>query len=232
MRRRALVVPVVFYAALVALLTVAPQVLAKRDTSTICSGTLINMATADVTVPVGAVCRVSGSTLKGSVTVLRDAYFEASATKVTGSIRASGALTVFLHDGTDVAGSVEVDGAAQLFLYKTAVGGTVRVADSRAPGYGHVQVCDTTAGGIEVRRSGPDVLLGDPAAGCLGNRVRRDLVAQDNVTASELDVSGNQVGGWLVVTGNTGSSPKRVVDNTVLGTTELGDNAAPFDHSP
>src|SRR3979411_2980143 len=98
MRRRLLVVLAVFYAALVGLLIVAPQVLAKRDTTQTCTGALSHATTGEITVPVGAVCRVSGSTGNGSVTVLRDAYFEAWGTKISGSVNASGALTVFLHD--------------------------------------------------------------------------------------------------------------------------------------
>jgi len=228
MRRRLLVVLFVFYSALVFLLILAPQVFAKRDTAATCTGTLSHATTADITVPKGAVCRVSGSTVNGSVTVQRDAYFEAWTTKISGTVRASGALTVFLHDGTSVAGSVLVDGTGQLFLYKTSVGGTAKVTGAVAPGYGHVQVCDTAAGAIEVSGSGPAILVGDPQAACPGNRVRKDVVVVSNNTVSELDVSGNLVAGSLLVTGNRGDSPKHVANNTVQGQIDLSNNAAPF----
>jgi hypothetical protein len=231
MRRRTLIAPLVFYAALVLLLVVAPQVLAKRDTSTTCTGTLARVTIADVTVPAGATCRLGDATVNGTVVVQGDAYFEASATKIAGSVRASGALTVFLNGGTFVSGSLLVDQTAQVFLYKTSVGGVARVSGSLAPGYGHVQLCDSAAGGIEVTGSGPDVLVGDPAAGCPGNEVKNDVVISNNDTASELAVSGNVIGGSLLVTDNVGTSPKRVMGNNVLGQVDLSGNAVPFDAS-
>lgn len=231
MRRRLLVVLLVFYAALVGALIVAPQVLANRNPSQTCTGALTHAATADLTVPSGAVCRVSASTVNGSVTVDRDAYFEAWGTKITGTVRASGALTVFLHDGTSVSGSVIAYGTAQLFLYKTTVGGMAKVSGALAPGYGHVQVCETSAGGIEVKGSGPDVLIGDPQGGCPGNDLKKDVVVVGNNTMSELVVSGNTITGSLVVTDNAGPSPKHVVGNTVKGSVKLANNAAPFDSS-
>lgn len=231
MRRRRLLIPLVFYGALVLLLIVAPQVLAKRDTTTTCTGSLSHATMADLNVPEGAVCRVSGSTVNGSVTVERDAYFEASATKINGAVRAAHTLTVFLHDGTVVSGNVIVEDTAQLFLYKATVGGTAKVTGAAAPGYGHVQVCNTSVGAIEIRASGPDVMVGDPEAGCPGNRVGKDVVITRNHTMSELDVSGNVIGGSLLVTDNTGSSPKRVMNNSVLGRIDLSNNASPFDAS-
>jgi hypothetical protein len=237
MRRRFLAALVVFYAALVVLLIVAPQVLAKRavtppaTTATTCTGTLTHQTTAGITVPIGAVCRVSASTVNGSVNVQRDAYFEAWDTKISGTVNATGALTVFLHDGTSVKAGVQVEGTAQLFLYKTSVGGSVRVTRAVAPGFGHVQVCDTTAGGIEVVASGPDVLVGDPQGGCPGNRVAKDLWIVGNDTKSELNISGNIVAGSLIVTANTGPASKHVMNNTVQGRVDLADNVAPFDSS-
>jgi hypothetical protein len=226
----------VCYATLVALLIVAPQVLAKRDyltaaTTTTCTGALSHTTTANLVVPAGAVCRVSGSTVNGSVTVNGDAYFEAWSTKIKGTVHATGALTVFLHDQTSVSGSVLVEGASQLFLYKTTVGGTVSVSRTVGPGFGHVQVCDTRAGGIDVRASGPDVLVGDPLGGCPGNSVKKDVSIVGNSATSELQVSGNTVAGSLAVTDNTGGAPKNVMNNVVQGRVDLSNNTAPFDSS-
>jgi hypothetical protein len=233
MRRRLLVAVLVFYATMVAALIVAPQVLAKRnaDATTTCRGALAHATIRDLTVPDGAVCRISGSTVNGSVTVYRNAYFEAWDTRVKGTIHATDALTVFLHDQTSVTGSVLVDGAAQLFLYRTTVGGTVRITHAVAPGYGHVQVCETRAGGIEITASGPDVLVGDPERGCPGNTVTGDVVIVDNNVASELQVSGNIVSGSLLVTNTTGAAPKNVTNNTLQGRLDLSNNSAPFDAS-
>jgi hypothetical protein len=233
MRRRVLVGVLVVYAAVVALLVLGPQVVAKRSSTppTVCTGALGHASTSDITVPAGSVCRVTASTVNGSVTIARDAYFEASGTTIFGNVRASSALTVFLHDGTSVTGSVVIDGAPQIFLYKTSVGGTVSIVRAIAPGFGHVQVCDTTAGQVEVRASGPDVLVGDPLGGCPGNYIKRDLVVVGNVANSELQVAGNSVSGALIVTDNTGEAPKHVVNNTVLGRVDLSGNTAPFDAS-
>ena len=237
MRRRFLVALFVFYSALVVVLILAPQVLAKRatagalTTTTTCTGTLTHATTAALTVPDGAVCRVSDSTVNGSVTVLRDAYFEAWDTKISGSVQATGALTVFLHDQSSVDGSVLVDGASQLFLYKTNVVGTVRVIRTVGPGFGHVQVCDTTASGIDVRASGPDVLVGYPQGGCPGNLVRKDVLIVGNDARSELQVSGNIIAGSLVVSANSGQASKTVSNNTVQGRIDLSNNVAPFDSS-
>ena len=223
----------VLYAALVSALVFGPHVFAKLSTPTAtpCTGTLSRTTAGDLVVPAGAVCRVSGAVIEGSVTVQRDAYFEASASQIRGTVNASGSLTVFLHDGTSVAGSVVIAATPQLFLYKTAVSGSVKVTGAVATGFGHVQVCATTAGRIEVRGSGPDVLIGDPQGGCPGNQVRQDVVIAGNETMGELQVSGNEISGSLVVTGNGGASPKHVVNNTVTGMVDVWDNAAPFDAS-
>jgi hypothetical protein len=230
MRRRFLVAGVVLYASLVAALVVGPQVLAKRApiVLTTCTGTIAHATTSDITVPEGAVCRVTASTVNGNVTVQDGAYFEAAGTKVYGNLKADRALTVFLHDGTSVSGTVQLDRADQLFLYKTTVEGAVKVTNSSAPGYGHIQVCQSAAGSIDVRGSGPDVLIGDPDGGCPGNVVGADLVVESNDTAGQLQVSGNTVKGSLLVSHNTGTSPKNVVRNAVQGTIDLSDNTAPF----
>jgi hypothetical protein len=221
----------VVYAAVVGVLVLGPQVLAKRATATptTCTGTLANASTNDVIVPDGAVCRITASTVNGDVTVKRDAYFEASGAAIHGNVRATAALTVFIHGGTSVSGSVLVDSAAQLFVYKSTVSGTVKVTEAVAPGFGHVQVCDTTAGRIEVRGSGPDVLIGDPLGGCPGNQVKKDVFIVGNRTMSELQVSGNAITGSLIVTDNTGTSPKHVLNNEVRGAIHIADNADPFE---
>jgi hypothetical protein len=230
MRRRLLVAIVVGYASVVAVLVFGPRVLADRSAVavTTCTGTLSRASAIAITVPSGAVCRITASTVNGSVIVQRDAYFEASGTAIHGGVRATGALTVFLHDGTSVSGSVLVDSTPQLFLYKATIGGIVRVTNAVAAGFGHVQVCETTAGQIAVSGSGPDVLVGDPPAGCPGNTVKSDVSITGNETMSELQVSGNQVAGSLYVRDNTGTSPKNVLNNKVQGTVDLSGNAVPF----
>ena len=220
----------VFYVAVVAALVLGPQVLAKRATPppTTCTGALAHATTNDMSVPSGAICRVSSSTVNGSVTVAAGAYFEASATRIYGNIQATGALTVFLHDGTYVSGSMLVDTTSQFFLYKTTIAGAVRITNAMAPGFGHVQVCDSTLGQVEIRGSGPDILVGDPNGGCPGNTVQKNLVVSGNTALSEIQISGNHVVGSLTVTGNSGPAAKRVTSNVVQGAVDVSNNALPI----
>jgi hypothetical protein len=81
-----------------------------------------------------------------------------------------------------------------------------------------VQICGNTVrrGNIEVRRSGTDILIGDPLAiGCRGNVVKRgDVKVTRNFSLIEFVLRGNTIKrGDLDVTNNTGPTPKLVQDN-------------------
>jgi hypothetical protein len=222
---------VLAYLALVVLLVSAPRVLASANVS--CNGTISNTSTGDVAVPAGAVCRLNSVTVKGSVTVLQNGYLEASRSRISGDVSATNALSVFLRDQSSVGGSLRATGTAQVFVYGAGIGGSLADADAISAGYGHAQVCGTSIGGnLEVTDVGPDVLIGDPAADCTGNRVGGNLVLTRNMTASQLQVAGNNVGGDLVVAENTGASPKTVQGNWGGGKLSCTGNASPFVGSP
>ncbi|HXA41285.1 MAG TPA: hypothetical protein VNV65_00070 [Candidatus Solibacter sp.] len=219
------------YLALVILLVSAPQVLASDNVT--CTGTLTNATAGNVTVPAGAVCRLNGSTVKGSVSVLQNAYFEASHTRISGGLSAIGALTVFLRDQSSIGGGLVATGTAQLLVSGARIGGDLSDADAIASGFGHAQVCGASVGGaLTVTDVGPDILIGDPGADCQGNSVGRGLSLTRNVTAGELQVAGNTVHGDLVVQENTGTSPKTVQNNSGSGQLICSGNAAPFVGSP
>ena len=82
-----------------------------------------------------------------------------------------------------------------------------------------MQICGNTVrkGNIEVRRSGTDVLIGDPlAVGCRGNVVKRgDVMVTRNFSLVEFVLRGNTImRGDLRVTNNTGPTPKFVQNNS------------------
>jgi hypothetical protein len=219
------------YVAVVVLLISAPKVLANSNVT--CNGTMSNVTTDNVVVPSGGVCRLNFATVKGSVTVEQNAYFEASQTTVLGDLTAANALTVFLRNKTSVAGSVNVVATQQLFVYQASVHGPLSATNAVAPGFGHAQVCGSQlGGGVEVSGIGPDVLIGDPAAGCDGNVITGPLSVTGSSAATELAVAGNKVAGNISVLNNLGAGPKKVQDNTSTGGLSCLGNDAPFTGEP
>jgi hypothetical protein len=180
-----------------------------------CNGVFKGKTYDDVTVPRGAACTLTGSTVRGDVKALKDAYFQATDTAVRGDVEGKGAQTIFIDTGSRVAGSVEAVGAIQFYVYNSTIGEDIepeRVEEA-------VQICGNTVrrGNIEVRRSGFDVLIGDPlAVGCRGNVVKRgDVKVTRNFSLVEFVLRGNTIKrGDLQVTSNTGPTPKFVQGNT------------------
>jgi hypothetical protein len=85
--------------------------------------------------------------------------------------------------------------------------------------------------GVEVKRSGRDILIGDPqAVDCAGNVIGRgDLRVLNNSTNVELVVRGNKLRrGDLEVKGNTGTSEKFVQGNRGGRRLTCRGNANPF----
>jgi hypothetical protein len=188
---------------------------AARDVK--CDGVLKNKTYDDVTVQRGDACTLINSTVRGDVRVLRSAYFQSTGTNVRGDVEGNKSQTIFIDTGSKVSGSVEGEVVSQFFVYNSTVGEDIEPAGSDAV----VQICGNTVrkGNIEVRRSGTDILVGDPlAVGCRGNLVKRgDIDLVKNVTDVEFVVRGNTIKkGDLNVLRNTGSAPK-VVENNAGG---------------
>lgn len=81
---------------------------------------------------------------------------------------------------------------------------------------------------------GPDVLVGDPAAGCGGNTITNgDLLVASNTTNSEVYVIGNTTqNGDIGVWGNSGAGPGLVTGNNApKGDLYCSGNSAPFNGS-
>ena len=186
---------------------------AARDLK--CNGTFKGKTYDDVTVPRGAACTLTNATVRGDVRALRGAYFHTSGTKVRGDVEGDSAQTIFIDSGSNIGGSVEAVKAIQFYVYNSTVGEDIepeRIEEA-------VQICGNTVrtGNIEVRRSGTDVLIGDPLAeGCRGNVVKRgDVKVMRNFSLIEFVVRGNTIRkGDLEVSNNTGPTPKFVQDNT------------------
>jgi hypothetical protein len=197
-----------------------------------CNGTLTG-SYSSIVVAKNRSCTLNGATVTGDVTVNSNAYFEANGTSIGGTVSATGAGTVFIHDGSSVGGSVSTSGTPQLFLFGSTVGNNV-IAQSSIMQSGAVDVCGTVInGGLIVTKMGQDILLGDAdqTAGCAGNTVGFAWVIQ-NSTNIELVVSANHVTGDLRVNTNQGTSGKSVDHNTGGNALVCNGNQLPFTGSP
>jgi hypothetical protein len=183
----------------------------------------------DLIVPAGAVCLLTRVTVRGDVTVRAGGFLQATHTTVRGDARGRRAQTLFFDAGSKVYGNLVADRTAQVFLFESRVEGRIDVRQAS----GKVNVCgNTVRGDIHVsKRSGPDILVGDPLAiDCPGNVVKRgDIVLEDNATDVELIVRGNTLGhGDLEVRRNGGPSAKFVENNNGKGRLVCVGNAASF----
>jgi hypothetical protein len=164
--------------------------------STKCNGTVTGGTIAsNLNVGNNAVCVLNGVTVDGNVSVAKNAYFEANGSTINGNVSAYQALTLYIWGNSTVTGNVAGASTAQVFVYDSTVKKSVAEINSVKPGYGHFQVCGSTVSHeIGAATSGPDILVGDPAAGCGGNTVLNgDIAVVGNTTDSELFVIGNNV---------------------------------------
>jgi hypothetical protein len=202
-------------ATMVAVLAIASPASA-RDLK--CNGAYKGKVVDDVTVPRGAACTLTGSTVRGDVVVLKDAYLQTTGTVVRGDVEGKRAQTVFIDTGSRIGGSVEAVRTIQFYVYNSTVGEDIEPERTVEA----VQICGNTVrkGNVEVRRSGTDVLIGDPlAVGCRGNIVKRgDIKVSRNFSLVEFVLRGNTVmRGDLEVMNNTGPTPKFVQNNLGIG---------------
>ena len=119
----------------------------------------------------GRTCTLINSTVTGDVRVGQAAYFEASNTDIGGTVKASNALTVYVHDGSTVGGSVRSYNTAQAFVFDSSVNDSIEVTRAE-----QTNICGNTVatGNIRVNNSTRDILVGDPlTVGCSGNAVQQ-----------------------------------------------------------
>jgi hypothetical protein len=186
----------------------------------------------DVVVPPNGVCALNGSTVNGSVEVLKNAYFESVITTVKEDVEGHRAQTIYVHDNSSVGGDLVSSRTAQMFVFDSTIGGGIGVDRSTDK----VNVCGNTVNGagIGVVRSGRDILVGDPDVGCGGNTVSKGnvLIAHSN-TDVELVVRGNSVpNGSMFVLDNKGPSDKFVQANNGGETLKCKGNESPFVGGP
>jgi hypothetical protein len=213
---------------LIALLAIAPGADARRAAQ--CNRTVTGVTVkGDMVVPAGGACRLKRVTVRGDLTVRAGGFVHATHTTVRGDARGRRAETLFFDGGSRVKGNVVGDSTAQVFVFASTVGGRIDVRQAS----GKVNVCgNTVRGDIHIsKRSGPDILVGDPLAiDCPGNLVKRgDIVLEDNATDVELVVRGNTlVRGDLEIRRNGGPSAKIVQSNKGKGRLLCMGNAMPF----
>jgi hypothetical protein len=202
---------------------------AAADTE--CNTTLTGVTVRSLTVPPGGNCVLDHAKVKGDVRVGRDAYFQATHSKVTDDVKGRYAQTIFVEDSSTVAGDINAYRTAQVFLFDSRVGEDIDVNRTTDK----VNVCGMTVhDDIEVENSGRDILVGDPlAAGCDGNLVLRgEIEVDNNFTDVELVVRGNSIlRGDLEVRNNDGPSDKFVEGNDGGDTLECSGNDQPFSAS-
>jgi hypothetical protein len=189
----------------------------------------------NVSVTHNGTCVLNGVTVNGNVSVGVNGYFESNGSTITGNVSAGSSLTVYIWNHSKVNGNVAGYMTAQLFVYDSTVGKNVAATSSVAQGYGHFQVCGSTVGReIGAATTGPDILIGDPAAGCAGNTAQTgNIEAASNTADSEVYVIGNTAKyGDIFVYGNTGVGDKQVhANNAPHGDIYCQGNSAPFDGS-
>jgi hypothetical protein len=180
-----------------------------------CDGTFSGVTVKNVVVRRGDSCTLKHSTVKGKVSALKGAYFQATDTSIRRDVRGDRAQTLFVDSATTVGGSVRATRTVQVFVFNATVAGGLSVKRATDK----VQICGTTVlkGSISVTRSGTDILIGDPlAVECGGNAVKRGSISvTESFTDVELVIRSNAIPrGDLRVTGNTGSAAKYVQDNS------------------
>jgi len=189
-----------------------------------------------VKVPKNGTCILNGVTVVGNVNVGPNAYFESSGSSIGGNVNGTNSLTIYIHSNTSVAGGVIAYYTAQVYVYDSTVGRNVAsVGNGPNPGFGHFQVCGTTAGiGISAAFVGPDILIGDPGAGCGANTANKGFILAASSTAdSEVYVIGNTAqNADIDVYSNSGVGDKQVHQNNAPnGDIYCQGNSSPFDGS-
>jgi hypothetical protein len=202
--------------------------------NTNCNDTFTGATFRNIVVPENGVCILNASTVNGSVTVKKNAYFEANATNIAGSVTSLSSQTLFTHDGTTVGRGVNALLTTQVFLFDSTVSDrSVNVLGTPASKAGVVNICgmNVSHGDLNVLFSGTDILVGDPlTVGCAGNQANNATIAA-NFTDVELIVRDNTIKKELEVSHNSGPASKFVQANVGAGTRseiECRRNSSPF----
>jgi hypothetical protein len=141
--------------------------------------------------------------------------------RVTGNVTVAAGGT-FSLSGAAVGGSVTVDGGSVTIGPAAAVGGNVLIENIAADAAIDTAVCGATiAGTLQVDGNAAPLQIGSPSPyACAGNNIGGDLVVTGN--SAEAQVVDNHVKGNRQADSNTGSLD--VVTNTVGGTLQCQNN--------
>jgi hypothetical protein len=203
--------------AVVASATLSMASTAGASSTTKCNGTFTGATFGNIVVPHKGACILIASQVNGNVTVEKKAYFEASATNITGNVSSLFSQTVFIHDASTVGHGVNAFLTTQVFLFDSTVGNrSVNVLGTPASKSGQVNICGMNVqnGNIRVLFSGTDILVGDPlTVGCAGNKANNATI-DANFVDVELVVRGNTIKDELEVSFNRGPAAKSVDANT------------------
>jgi hypothetical protein len=86
-----------------------------------------------VRVPAGGYCLLAGTTVEGSVTVLRGATLVAGGVDIRGSVQARQAKSVSVIVESQVGGSVRVELSGRAVVTGSRVDGSIRLKSNRGP---------------------------------------------------------------------------------------------------
>ncbi len=213
--------------AVVAMLAIAPSASAN---STSCNGTFAGATLDNVTVPTDGSCTLIASTVNGSVLVGKRAYFEASATNISGYTTGLFAQTIYIHDGSNLGRSLTGFITRQVLVFDSTIQNGSLSAIGTPFSDGQVNLCgNNISSDLNVIFSGTDILVGDPlTVDCLGNTVGDDLNISSNKTDSELVVRGNTINDDATVSHNKGISDKNVEGNIGGDRLSCKSNQSPF----
>jgi hypothetical protein len=189
--------------------------------STTCTGPHVGGIYFGVIVPAGATCSFANALVIGNI-----------------NVGAGAGLVVFSIGGTTkVVGDITGVGSAYVQVVRSTVIGSVSITaeNAGASGVGAALVEDSTVlgGNVNVSQNVGNISVAGNVVGGGSISVSNNEIPPFTTFPHELDVSGNDVaGGDVTVSHNTGSGPKTVTENHVLGTLSCEQNDAPFVGSP
>ena len=92
----------------------------------VCKGSIGARTLDNVRVPTGATCRLTGTYVKGTITVQRGATLVANRVRVVGNVQAEGARNVVVRDRSRVGGSVQVKQGSKATVLRSRVNGDIQ----------------------------------------------------------------------------------------------------------
>jgi hypothetical protein len=178
MRTRHALIGVTAAAALVGLLP-APAGAEERT----CRGSLGSITVDNLRVPQGSTCTLTGTHVKGTIYVERDATLRARTVRVVGNVQAENAAQVNVVESSRIGGSVQVKQGGGASVLDSIVNGNVQYVSNRSL----VRVNRNTVGG-DVQ-----AFQNTGGVGINSNRIDGNLQCKENVPAPK--GSGNIVQG-------------------------------------